>query len=83
MGAVDDPTGASADRLAILAALAQVAPRQRAVLVLRYWGAQSVERRAILLGCSTGTVKSQAARGLQRLRELLDATMTTRSEEPV
>ena len=45
-------------------ALAGVAPKQRAVLVLRYFNDLSVEETAAALGCSTGTVKSQSARGL-------------------
>jgi RNA polymerase sigma-70 factor (sigma-E family) len=56
------------ERLILLRALADVPPRQRAVLVLRYWEDLSVEQTAALLGCSTGTVKSQAARGLAALR---------------
>jgi len=47
---------------------------QRAVLVLRYWEDMSVEDTARLLECSEGTVKSQAARGLQALRTLLNVT---------
>jgi len=66
-----DPATASSDRLAVLAALAQVPPRQRAVLVLRYWEDLSVEQVAELMNCATGTVKSQAAHGLERLRVLL------------
>ncbi|HET9140001.1 SigE family RNA polymerase sigma factor [Actinophytocola sp.] len=67
------PAGPAAaeDRHVLLGALAQVPPRQRAVLVLRYWEDLSVEETARLLKCSTGTVKSQAARGLQTLRGLL------------
>ena len=61
------------DRLAVRAALAQVPPRQRAVLVLRYYEDCDVAETARLVGCSEGTVKSQAARGLARLRELLAA----------
>ena len=61
------------DRLAIRAALAQVPPRQRAVLVLRFYEDCNVAETARLIGCSEGTVKSQAARGLVRLRELLAA----------
>ena len=53
-------------------ALAAVPPRQRAVLVLRFWADLSVEQTAETLGCSTGTVKSQTARGLVTLREALD-----------
>ncbi|HEY2270457.1 MAG TPA: SigE family RNA polymerase sigma factor [Streptosporangiaceae bacterium] len=54
-------------------ALAQLPPRQRAVLVLRYWEELSQAETAELLGCAEGTVKSAAARGLQRLRELTAA----------
>jgi RNA polymerase sigma-70 factor (sigma-E family) len=60
------------ERLMLLEALAKVPPRQRAVLVLRYWEDQSVEQTAALLECSAGNVKSQAARGLATLRGLLD-----------
>jgi RNA polymerase sigma-70 factor (sigma-E family) len=63
--------GSADDRLMLIRALAQVPPRQRAVLVLRYWEDQSVEDVAAALGCSTGTVKSQAARGLDNLRDLV------------
>jgi RNA polymerase sigma-70 factor (sigma-E family) len=63
--------GSSEDRIVLLAALGRVAPRQRAVLVLRYWEDLSVEETARALNCTTGTVKSQAARGLQTLRGVL------------
>jgi RNA polymerase sigma factor (sigma-70 family) len=56
--AVDDLAEVSADRLAVLTALAQLPPRQRAVLVLRYWEDQSIEQVAFLLDCAPGTVKS-------------------------
>ena len=62
------------DRLMLLAALARVPAGQRAVLVLRYWEDMSVGDTARLLECSEGTVKSQAARGLQALRVLLNVT---------
>ncbi|MGW6195819.1 SigE family RNA polymerase sigma factor [Kribbella sp. NPDC055110] len=60
------------ERLLLLDALVKVPPRQRAVLVLRYWEDQSVEQTAALLDCSTGNVKSQASRGLATLRGLLE-----------
>jgi RNA polymerase sigma-70 factor (sigma-E family) len=60
-------------RGALIEQLRRLGPRQRAVLVLRYWEDQSEAEIARTLGCSVGTVKSQAARGLARLRELLDA----------
>jgi RNA polymerase sigma-70 factor (sigma-E family) len=60
-------------RGALIEQLRRIGPRQRAVLVLRYWEDQTESEIARTLGCSVGTVKSQAARGLARLRELLDA----------
>jgi RNA polymerase sigma-70 factor (sigma-E family) len=59
------------DRVVLLRALEQVPRRQRAVLVLRYWADLPVEEVARLLDCAPGTVKSQAARGLQTLRGLV------------
>lgn len=61
------------DRLVVRDALALVPPRQRAVLVLRFYEDCDVAETARLIGCSEGTVKSQTARGLARLRELLAA----------
>ena len=55
----------------LLDALAQLTPRQRAVLVLRYFNDLSEAQVADVLGCSPGTVKSNASRGLARLREVL------------
>lgn len=58
-------------RLVLLNALADVPPRQRACLVLRYFDDCSVESTAQVLGCSTGTVKSNTSRGLDALRARL------------
>lgn len=66
----------SDDRVTLMRALAQVPPRQRAVLVLRYWQDLSVDDTAAALGCSPGTVKSQAARGLDTLRTLVAHPVT-------
>ncbi|WP_406042403.1 SigE family RNA polymerase sigma factor [Micromonospora sp. NBC_00898] len=68
------PPDSPENRLVMLQALAAVPPRQRAVLVLRYWEDLSIEEAAALLECSAGTVKSQAARGLDTLRGLLSTT---------
>jgi RNA polymerase sigma factor (sigma-70 family) len=57
--------------MVLMSALAALPARQRAVVVLRFWEDQSIEQCAEALGCSEGTVKSQAARGLQTLRNLL------------
>lgn len=66
--AVRATTDGTADRLTILALLAELPPRRRAVLVLRYFCDLSVEETAHELGCSVGTVKSQTARAIEALR---------------
>jgi RNA polymerase sigma-70 factor (sigma-E family) len=58
-------------RAVVLAALADLPPRQRAVVVLRHWLDQDVKTTAAMLACSTGTVKSQNARALEHLRSRL------------
>ena len=60
-------------RDALVRLLYQLPPRQRAVIVLRYWEQRTEAETAALLGCSEGTVKSAASRGLRRLRELAGA----------
>ena len=52
----------------LIRALTQLPPRQRAVVVLRYWDDLSEQQTAEALGCSVGNVKSQASRGLSKLR---------------
>ncbi|GAA3557955.1 SigE family RNA polymerase sigma factor [Amycolatopsis ultiminotia] len=66
-----------ATREDLLAALKQVPPRQRAVLVLRYFDGLDVSAAANALGCSEGNVKSQTARGLANLRQVLDREVET------
>ena len=58
-------------RLTLQDALARLSPGFRAVLVLRYWEDLSVEQTASALGVTVGTVKSQSARALVRLRQLV------------
>jgi RNA polymerase sigma-70 factor (sigma-E family) len=69
---VGDGTATVDDRLAVLAALRRLPPRMRAVVALRYVADLSEADTATTLGCSVGTVKSQTAKGLARLREALD-----------
>jgi RNA polymerase sigma-70 factor (sigma-E family) len=61
------------------AALAALPPRQRAVLVLRYYLDLPEVEVAAALDCSLGTVKSTASRGLARLERTLRPTAQTRS----
>jgi RNA polymerase sigma-70 factor (sigma-E family) len=67
---VGDRADAIVRRLIVGRALAQLAPRQRAVLVLRYYEDLSEAETAALLGCAVGTVKSQTHHALARLRQL-------------
>lgn len=73
-----DPTDQIAQRQALLGALGKLPVRMRAVLVLRYWEDLSETETAALLGISVGSVKSQASRGLVRLRGVLGADELTR-----
>ena len=61
-------------RAELVDALGQLPQHQRTVLGLRYFLDLSEAQTADLLGCSTGTVKSAASRGLARLRELVGPT---------
>ncbi|MFJ8661062.1 SigE family RNA polymerase sigma factor [Streptomyces sp. NPDC093795] len=55
-------------RTSLLAALADLTARQRAVMVLRYWEDLTEAEIASVLDCSIGTVKTHARRGLAALR---------------
>ena len=66
-------------RMALMAALKQLSPRQRAVVALRFWDDLSVEATAEALGMKANTVKSDTARALVKLRGLLGDSL----HEPV
>jgi RNA polymerase sigma factor (sigma-70 family) len=70
---IADPARQVADADEVRRALASLPPRQRAVLVLRYLDDATEAQVAEILGCSVGTVKSQSARGLAKLREVIVA----------
>jgi RNA polymerase sigma-70 factor (sigma-E family) len=75
----DDPT----NRLTLIAALAQVPPRQRAAVVLRFWEGLSVAEAAEAMKCSQGTVKSQTSHGLAALRRLLPSYTAAADAAPL
>jgi RNA polymerase sigma-70 factor (sigma-E family) len=80
--AVPDRTAEIADRDYLLRALAALPPRQRTVLVLRYFDDMSEAETAKMLDCSLGTVKAHAARGLARLRDNASAHDGTSASSP-
>jgi RNA polymerase sigma-70 factor (sigma-E family) len=83
-GAPRDPedSGVISLRLTLQAALLRLSARQRAVLVLRFFEDRTESEAADLLGVSLGTVKSQTARALARLRAVAPelAEITGRKE---
>ena len=76
-----DATSQHAERDAVWRALQRTAPRQRAVLVLRFYEDMTESEIAACLDVTVGTVRSQTAKGLARLREL--APTAIRTEEPL
>ncbi|GAA4202480.1 MULTISPECIES: SigE family RNA polymerase sigma factor [Microbispora] len=66
--AVGDAADLFGSRDAVRRALAGLPPKQRAVIVLRYFADLGDDRIAEILGCSAATVRSQASRALARLR---------------
>jgi RNA polymerase sigma-70 factor (sigma-E family) len=68
------------DRGLLMAALDDLPPRQRAVIVLRYGSGLSEAQTAATLEISIGTVKSQTARALARMREALASEPVTNLE---
>ena len=72
-----DPYRDADERNVLAAALGRLPFRQRQVVVLRYYDDLSEKQVAEVMGCSVGTVKSQAAKGLARLRAVLDVPATT------
>jgi RNA polymerase sigma-70 factor (sigma-E family) len=78
--AVADPQHGSALRLAVVDVLRRLPPRQRAVIVLRFYADLTEAQTAEAMGCGVGTVKSQTAKALATLRRLAPAAIL--SETP-
>lgn len=78
-----DPAGAADERMRLRAALDTVPARQRAAVVLRHYLGLSLEDTAGVLGCTVGTAKSQASRGLAKLREVLANERINLTGEPM
>ncbi len=70
MARTPDEMAAVDERDRLWRILAELPPRQRTVLVLRYFEDLSEEQVAEVMGISIGGVKSQASRALIRLREV-------------
>ncbi|MEU6931726.1 SigE family RNA polymerase sigma factor [Streptomyces sp. NPDC046385] len=63
-------------RLTLLDALHQLPPRDRAVLLLRYWEDRSIEETARMMRLSSSAVRSQGTRALARVRALLGDSLS-------
>lgn len=66
-----EPDATADVRIPLLSGLRGLPPRQRAVVVLRFWADQSIEQTAAILGISPGTVASQTHKALAALRTSL------------
>jgi RNA polymerase sigma-70 factor (sigma-E family) len=74
----DRPAGTGGDatlRVALLTAMAGLSPKDRAVLVLRYWEDRSIEETAAALEVSPGAVRTRSVRALGRLRADLGGSL--------
>ena len=69
-------------RMTLMESLARLEPRDRAVLVLRYWEDRSVEQTAEALGLSPAAVRNRSSRALARLRDLLGPRFVELADGP-
>lgn len=73
------PEGGGADpelRVTLLQALGQLAPKDRAVLVLRYWEDRSIEETAEAMNVSSAAVRTRSSRALTRMRGQLGGSLS-------
>ena len=68
---------AGSPRVDLMAALRTLSPRQRTVIVLRFFEDLSVAETAYAMSCAEGTVKSQTSDALARLRDRLGDDIIT------
>lgn len=68
--AVQEETEATVVRVVLAEALARLTPKQRTVLVLRYYEDLTEQQAAAVMGVRVGTIKSQTRHALMRLRQL-------------
>jgi RNA polymerase sigma factor (sigma-70 family) len=66
--------GDSDIRIVLAKAIASLPPRQRAVIVLRYFADLSEAQTAAVMGCSVGAVKSHGAKALAKLKDTVGLT---------
>lgn len=83
VGSADDLARDVTSALAVRRALRQLTPRQRAVVVLRFYEDLTEVQAAAELGCSVSTVKSQTRDALARLRAVAPALIADRLPEEV
>ncbi|MFF0744178.1 SigE family RNA polymerase sigma factor [Streptomyces sp. NPDC004111] len=62
-------------RLTLLQALGRLAPKDRAVIVLRYWEDRSIEETAEVMRVSSAAVRTRSARALAKLRDQLGGSL--------
>jgi RNA polymerase sigma factor (sigma-70 family) len=77
----EDPADAAAMRVSVAAALRRLSPRQRAVIIARYFDDLTESQTADLLDCRIGTVKRHAHEALRKLREIAPELVDDRSAE--
>ena len=72
--AVPTTSGTAIDAAGVWSLVQALPPQQRATVALRYYEELTVAETAAVLGCSTGTVKSNTSRGLAALRRAVAGT---------
>ncbi|MER7822120.1 SigE family RNA polymerase sigma factor [Streptomyces sp. NPDC096097] len=76
VGAPTPGSGGPGSRPTLLEALGRLSPKDRAVLVLRYWEDRSVEETADAMNAGSAAVRARTSRALARLREQLGGSLT-------